>query len=117
MSELDKALAALAARRGQEEAERVKRRKLACDFLGTFYENDVKPSRELNARGVAAWYDGGKLVLERPQEGEFAEPLVVVVGEQGEIDVGGKSLGRFLPGDDNAKKNALIAEIIAHFNF
>jgi hypothetical protein len=117
MSELDKALAALAARRAQEEAERRKRRKLACEFLGAFYENDVKPSHELAARGVAAWFDGGKLVLERPQEGDFAEPLLVVVGEQGEIDAGGKSLGRFLPGEETAKRNALIAEIIAHFNF
>jgi hypothetical protein len=39
-----------------------------------------------------------------------------VVGEQGEIDVGGKSLGRCLPGDEAAKKNELIAEIISHFS-
>jgi hypothetical protein len=37
-----------------------------------------------------------------------------VVGEQGEIDVGGKSLGR--PGDEAAKKSELIAEIISHFS-
>jgi len=117
MSELDKALAALGARRAQEEAERQQRRSLACDFLGAFYANDVKPSRELAARGIAAWFAGGKLVLERPGEGDFAEPLLVVVGEQGEIDVAGKSLGRFLPGEETDKRNALIAEIIAHFNF
>jgi hypothetical protein len=117
MSDLDKALAALGARRAQEEAERHQRRKFACDFLGSFYENDVKPSRELKARGVAAWFDSGKLVLERPDEGNFAEPLMVVVGEQGEIDVAGKSLGRFQPGEETAKKNALITEIIVHFNF
>ena len=117
MSELDKALAALQAKRAQDEAERRERRKLACDFLGSFYENEVKPSRELAARGIAAGFDGGKLVLERPHEGDFAEPLLVVVGEQGEIDVAGKSLGRFLPGEETVKRNALIAEIIAHFNF
>ncbi len=117
MSELDKVLSALEGRREQEEAERQKRRQLACEFLGSFYENDVKPSLKLKARGIAAWFDGGRLALERPDEGDFAEPLVVVVGEQGEIDAGGKSLGRFQPGEEAAKKNALIAEIIAHFNF
>jgi hypothetical protein len=35
----------------------------------------------------------------------------------GEIDAGGKSLGRFQPSEETEKKNALIAEIIAHFNF
>jgi hypothetical protein len=117
VSELDRAIAALEARRAQEEADRQKRRKLACDFLQSFHENDVKPSGRLKALGVAAWCDGAKLVLERPAEGDFSEPLVIVVGEQGEIDVGGKSLGRFQPGEGTDKKNALIAEIIAHFNF
>jgi len=117
VSELDRALAALEARRAQEEAERLKRRKLACDFLQSFHENDVKPSGRLKARGVAAGFDGAKLVLERPHEGDFSEPLIIVVGEHGEIDVGGKSLGRFQPGEETEKKSTLIAEIIAHFNF
>ena len=42
-------------------------------------------------------------------------PLAIVVGEQGEIDVGGKSLGR-PQGDEVAKKSELIAEIITHFS-
>jgi hypothetical protein len=115
VSELDKALAALEARRAQEQAERQKRRKLACDFLRAFHENDVKTSGRLKARGVAAGFDGAKLVLERPDEGDFSEPLLIVVGEQGEIDVGGKSLGR-PQGDEAAKKSELIAEIISHFS-
>jgi hypothetical protein len=40
-----------------------------------------------------------------------------VVGEQGEIDVGGKSLGRLQGGEGAVKRDALIAEIIEHFNF
>ena len=35
--------------------------------------------------------------------------------EQGEIDVGGKSLGR-PQGDETTKKKELIAEIISHFS-
>ena len=116
MSELEKALAGLEARRAQEQAERQRRRKLACDFLRSFHEDDVKPSGRLKARGVAAWFDGAKLVLERPDEGDFSEPLLIVVGEQGEIDVGGKSLGRHQPGVEAAKKSELIAEIITHFS-
>ena len=117
MSELDKALAALAAKRAREGAERQERRRRSCAFLGAFYENDVRPSRELAARGVATAFDGARLVMQRPGEGDFAEPLLIVVGEQGEIDVGGKSLGRVEPGEETAKKDALIAEIIAHFDF
>ena len=117
MSDLDRALAALEARRAQDEAERQKRRRLACEFLQSFHENEVKPSARLRARGVAAWFDGAKLMLDRTDESDFSEPLSIVVDEQGEVDVGGKSLGRFQPGEETEKKNALIAEIIAHFNF
>jgi hypothetical protein len=117
VSELDKALAALEARRAQEEADRQNRRNLACDFLRSFHENDVKPSTRLKARGIEASFQDGRLMLRRPDEGDFSEPLIIVAGEQGEIDVGGKSLGRLQPGDESEKRNALIAEIITHFNF
>jgi hypothetical protein len=116
VSELDKALAALEARRAQEEAERQKRRHLACDFLRSFHENDVKPSTRLKARGIEASFDDGRLMLRRPDEGDFSEPLIIVVGEQGEIDVGGKSLGRLQGGEEAVKRDALISEIIAHFD-
>jgi hypothetical protein len=116
MSELDKALAALEARRTGEEAERQKRRTAACAFLKGFYEVDVAPSKRLKERGIATYFDGARLVLERPDEGHFSEGLLIVVGEQGEIDVGGKSLGRYELCDETAKKNELIAEIITHFS-
>jgi hypothetical protein len=116
VSELDKALAALDARRAEEEAERQWRRAAACAFLKGFYEADVAPSRKLKERGIAGSFDGSRLLLERPEEGHFSEGLAVVVGEQGEIDVGGKSLGRHQGGDEAAKKSELIAEIISHFS-
>jgi hypothetical protein len=116
VSELDKALGALETRRAEEEAERQRRRTAACAFLKGFYEGDVAPSRKLKERGIAAYFDGARLVLERPDEGHFSEGLLIVVGEQGEIDVGGKSLGRHQSGEEAARKNELIAEIISHFS-
>jgi hypothetical protein len=116
VSELDKALGALEARRAEEEAERQRRRTAACAFLKGFYESDVAPSQKLKQHGIAAYFDGARLVLERPDEGHFSEGLLIVVGEQGEIDVGGKSLGRHQPGEEAGKKNELIAEIISHFS-
>jgi hypothetical protein len=116
VSELDKALAALETRRADEEADRQRRRMAACEFLKGFYEADVAPSRKLKDRGIASSFDGSRLVLERPDEGHFSEGLLIVVGEQGEIDVGGKSLGRHQRGEEAAKKNELIAEIITHFS-
>jgi hypothetical protein len=116
VSEIDKALAALEARRAEEETERKRRRTAACAFLKGFYEADVAPSQKLKERGIATYFDGARLVLERPDEGHFSEGLLIVVGEQGEIDVGGKSLGRHQPGDETARKSELIAEIITHFS-
>ena len=116
MSELDKALAVLEARRAEEEADRQRRRAAACAFLKGFYEVDVASSRKLKERGIASSFDGSRLLLERPEEGHFSEGLAIVVGEQGEIDVGGKSLGRHQVGDEATKKSELIAEIISHFS-
>ena len=116
MSELDRALGALKARRAQDEAERQRRRTVACEFLQEFFEIDIKPSRELKEHGIESECDGTRLVLERPSEGHFSEGLLIVVGEQGEIDVGGKSLGRYQPADKAAKKSELITEIITHFS-
>jgi hypothetical protein len=41
---------------------------------------------------------------------------LIVVGEQGEIDVSGRSLGPVNAVDKDGKKKELIAEIIAHFS-
>ena len=42
--------------------------------------------------------------------------MMIVVGEQGEIDVSGRSLGFVGGADKDAKKKELIAEIISHFS-
>jgi hypothetical protein len=42
--------------------------------------------------------------------------MMIVVGEQGEVDVSGRSLGPVAGPDKDAKKKELIAEIISHFS-
>ena len=116
MSEIDKTLAAIEAKRARDEAARRKRRDAACAFLKAFYEKDVKRSKKLQDHGIEAAFEDGKLVLQRPAEGQFSEGLMIVVGQQGEIDAGGKSFGRFAPKDEAAKKKELIDEIILHFS-
>ncbi len=55
-------------------------------------------------------------LLQKPEEGVYAEGLMIVVGEQGEIDVSGRSLGPVGAGNLDARKKELIAEIISHFS-
>ena len=61
-------------------------------------------------------FDGKRIVLTKPEEGVYAEAMMIVVGEQGEIDVSGRSLGPVGAADKDAKKNELIVEIISHFS-
>jgi hypothetical protein len=116
MSELDKVFNELAHERASRDRERRERLKLSADFLSEFFEQDVKPSQTLKSRGIKAHLADNKLVLHRPQSGHFEEPLYIVVGEQGEIDIGGKSLGRYQPEEKLAKKRELIGEIISFFD-
>jgi hypothetical protein len=116
MSELDKIFAELAAKRAQQESERRQRQQLAADFLTEFFEEDIKPSDTLRRSGIDAHLVDNRLVLHKPQSGHYAEPLYIVVGEQGEIDVGGRSFGRYQPADKSAKKRELIGEIISFFD-
>jgi transposase len=116
MSALDAAVAELEARRAHDDSERKARQRAASAFLREFYETDVAPSRKLKDHGVQAAFDGMRLVLQKPAEGVYAEGLMIVVGEQGEIDVSGRSLGPVGQGGAAAKKKELIAEIISHFS-
>ena len=116
MSALDKAVAELEAKRAQDEAERQKKLKAAAAFLKEFFDGDVGSSRALKDNGVEAVFDGSRMMLRKPEEGVYAEGMMIVVGEQGEIDVSGRSLGTVTPANTDTKKNELIAEIIAHFS-
>jgi hypothetical protein len=116
MSELDRVFDELSNKRTQQDQERRERQKIAADFLTEFYEQDIKPSQTLKTRGIEAHFADGKPILHKPQSGHFEEPLYIVVGEQGEIDIAGRSLGRYQPADKLAKKRELIGEIISFFD-
>jgi hypothetical protein len=116
MSELDKVFGELAQKRAQQDQERREQQKVAVAFLAEFFEQDIKPSKTLKSRGVEANFVDNKLVLHKPQAGAYQEPLYIVVGEQGEIDVAGRSLGRYVPAEKLAKKRELIGEIITFFD-
>ncbi len=116
MSELDKIFGELAEKRAQQDRERRERQKVAVEFLTEFYERDIQPSQTLRSRGIEAHFIDNKLILRRPQSGPYQEPLYIVVGEQGEIDIAGRSLGRYQQDEKLAKKRELIGEIIAFFD-
>jgi hypothetical protein len=116
MSALDKAVAELDAKRSREDAERRNRQQAATTFLKEFFDGDLAPSKSLKDRGVQAAFDGKRILLTRPEEGVYAEGMMIVVGEQGEIDVSGRSLGPVYTKDKEVRKKELIAEIISHFS-
>jgi hypothetical protein len=116
MSELDKVFGELAQKRAQQDHERRERQQVAADFLREFFGTDIKPSQTLKSRGIEAHLVDNKLILHKPQSGEYQEPLYIVVGEQGEIDIAGRSLGRYQPAEKLAKKRELIGEIISFFD-
>jgi hypothetical protein len=116
MSALDRAVAELDAKRAKDDAERRARQERASAFLKAFFEADLAPSKALRDSGVQAAFDGKRILLQKPEEGVYAEAMMIVVGEQGEIDVSGRSLGAIGPGGADARKKELIAEIISHFS-
>ena len=118
MSALDKAVAELEAKRAKDDASRRARQDAASVFLKEFFDADLAPSAKLRDHGVQATFDGKRILLQKPEEGVYAEAMMVVIGEQGEIDVNGRSLGVVAgdAGDKATKKNQLIAEIISHFS-
>ena len=120
MSALDKTVAELEAKRAKDDAERQARQQAAGAFLKEFFDADLSSSKSLKDHGVQEAFDGKRILLTKPEEGVYAEGMMIVVGEQGEIDVSGRSLG--ILGQDadqsdrDARKKELIAEIISHFS-
>ena len=65
---------------------------------------------------MQAAFDGKRILLTKPEEGVYAEGMMIVVAKQGEIDVSGRSLGLVYAKDKEMRKKELIAEIISHFS-
>jgi hypothetical protein len=116
MSELDKVCAEIAAKRAQQEDERRQHQRRAAEFLKAFFEADLKPSKILKTHGVEGAFTDNKVILHKTASGHYADPLYIVVGEQGEIDINGRSLGRYEPKEKAARKRELIDEIISFFD-
>ena len=116
MSSLDKAVAELEAKRSRDDADRKARQERASAFLKEFFDADLAPSKRLKDSGVQAAFDGKRILLQKPEEGVYAEAMMIVVGEQGEIDVSGRSLGPVYVNDKETRKKELIGEIISHFS-
>ena len=93
MSALDKAVAELEAKRAKDDASRRARQDAASAFLKEFFDADLASSTKLKDHGVQAMFDGKRILLQKPEEGVYAEAMMIVVGEQGEIDVNGRSFG------------------------
>ena len=116
MSALDKAVSELDAKRSKDDAERRARQQAASTFLQEFFDADLAASKTLKDHGVEAAFDGKRILLRKPEEGVYAEGMMILVGEQGEIDVSGRSLGPVYANDKETRKKELIAEIISHFS-
>jgi len=116
MSELDKICAEIAATRSQQEQERRERQRRATEFLKDFFDADIAPSKTLKQHGIEGHFVDGKVILHKALSAHYADPLYIVIGEQGEIDINGRSLGRYEGKDKAARKRELIGEIISFFD-
>ena len=79
-------------------------------------ETSVYDAIQLGVQEMKNAKNGKRILLQKPEEGVYAEGMMIVVGEQGEIDVSGRSLGPIYTKDKEARKKELIAEIISHFS-
>ena len=116
MSEIDRQFQEREARRAAQESERRRHRDAAASFLAEFFAHDVAASKTLSEHGIAATMADNRIVIHRTAAGAYADPFVITVGEHGEIDVAGRSLGRY-DADDHVKlKRELTAEILTFFD-
>jgi hypothetical protein len=116
MSDLDKAFEALQAKRRAADAARREAHERARAFVMAFFEQDLRPSRALADNGIECALSDGHVLLRRPAASVYDDAFVIVVGEHGEVDAGGRSLGRYDPTAAERMKQDLIAEIIARFD-
>jgi hypothetical protein len=116
MSETDHPFQERDARRTEQERQRRQHRDIAAGFLAEYFEQDVRSSSTLAARGIVAHLIDNRLLVQRTDAGVFVDPFVIAVGENGEIDVAGRSLGRYSPDDKVKLRRELTAELLTFFD-
>lgn len=116
MSEIDRIYEEREKRRAQAEAVRRQLRERATTFLAEFYEQDVKPSKTLAEHGIEASLADNRLLMHRSAAGIHADPFQIMVGTEGEIDAGGRSLGAYTPEHKAKTRAELTNEILSFFD-
>ena len=116
MSEIDRIHAEREAKRSDKERQRRERFDIAAAFLADFYERDVKPSMALSQNGIDAQLADNRILLHRASAGIYADAFHIAVGQDGEIDAGGRSYGHYDPDNKVKLKRELIGEMLTYFD-
>lgn len=116
MSEIDRIFAEREAKRQEKDRARRERVDVAAAFLRELYERDVKPSKALADNRIDAQLTDNRLLLHRRDAGIYADAFQIAVGQEGEIDVGGRSLGVFNPDDKVKLRREIITELLTYFD-
>lgn len=116
MSDIDKIFNEREARRIEKERQRRARFDVAAAFLSEFFERDVKPSTALARHNIEAKLTDNRILLHRTDAGIYADAFQIAVGQDGEIDAGGRSFGHYTPDDKVKLKRELIADMLTFFD-
>lgn len=116
MSDIDRMFNEREARRLDMERQRRERFDVAAAFLAEFFVRDVRPSRVLAANGIEARLADNRILLHRTGAGIYADAFQIAVGQDGEIDIAGRSLGHFTTDDKTKLQRELIAEMLTFFD-
>ena len=116
MSEIDRIFAEREARRAEKERQRRERYDVAAAFLADLYARDVQPSKALSEHGIEAKLTDGRILLHRASAGIYADAFQIAVGQDGEIDAGGRSYGHYAPDNEAKLRLELITELLTYFD-
>lgn len=116
MSEIDRIFQEREARRAAQARQRREHFDVAAAFLAEFHDNDVAPSQALAAHGLESTLNDNRLLIYKSAAGFYADAFQIAIGPDGEIDAGGRSLGRYTPDDKVKLRRELTEEILTFFD-
>lgn len=116
MSDIDKIFNEREAKRLDKERQRRERFDAAAAFLRELYERDIATSTTLQQQGITASFKDGRILLHRANAGIYADAFQIAAGQDGDIDLAGRSLGRFSPDEKVRLKRELIEEMLTYFD-